>query len=199
MPLPRTIQIGSGKDFRPEAPNLDINNAWGPDAVVDVAADGVVNSILETARFGRVALQQDYFDRIIANDVLEHIPDLVSAMTNCLLLLRPGGRFEISVPYDLSLGAWQDPTHVRAFNENSWLYYTDWHWYLGWTEMRFDLALLQYTPSPLGAELQSSGVPLAQILRTARAIDSVQVVLRKRYLQDSERRHALARQPHHRQ
>ncbi len=196
--LPRTIQIGSGKDFRPEALNLDINNAWGPDAVVDVAADGVVNSIVETGRFGRVALQQDYFDRIIANDVLEHIPDLVSAMTNCLRLLRPGGRFEISVPYDLSLGAWQDPTHVRAFNENSWLYYTEWHWYLGWTEMRFDLALLQYTPSPLGAQLLSSGVPQAEILRTPRAIDSVQVVLRKRYLQDSERRHALARQPQHR-
>ena len=78
------------------------------------------------------------------------------------------------------------------------MYYTDWHWYLGWTEMRFDLALLQYTPSPLGAELLSSGLPQAQILRTPRAIDSVQVVLRKRYLQDSERRHALARQPHHR-
>ncbi len=196
--LPRTIQIGSGKDFRPEVLNLDISGAWGPDAVVDVALPGVVNSILQTSRFGQVVLREDYFDCIIANDVLEHIPDLVSAMSNCLRLLRPGGRFEISVPYDLSLGAWQDPTHVRAFNENSWLYYTDWHWYLGWTEMRFDLAMLQYTPSPLGAELQSSGVPLAQILRTARAIDSVQVVLRKRYLQDSERRHALARQPHHR-
>jgi predicted SAM-dependent methyltransferase len=193
--LPRAIQIGSGKDFRAEFLNLDINNAWGPDAVADVAAAGVVNSTLETARFGPVALREDYFDRIIANDVLEHIPDLVSAMTNCLRLLRPGGRFEISVPYDLSLGAWQDPTHVRAFNENSWLYYTQWHWYLGWTEMRFDLASLQYTPSPLGAQLLSSGVSLEEILRTPRAIDSVQVVLRKRYLQDSERRHALARQP----
>jgi predicted O-linked N-acetylglucosamine transferase (SPINDLY family)/SAM-dependent methyltransferase len=196
--LPRTIQIGSGKDFRPEVLNLDINNAWGPDAVVDVAQDGVVNSVLDTNRFGRVTLQEDYFDCIIANDVLEHIPDLVSAMSNCLRLLRPGGRFEISVPYDLSLGAWQDPTHVRAFNENSWLYYTDWHWYLGWTEMRFDVSLLQYTPSPLGAQLLSSGTSQAELLRTPRAIDSVQVVLRKRYLQDSERRHAVARQPHHR-
>jgi protein O-GlcNAc transferase len=193
--LPRTIQIGSGKDFRPELLNLDINSAWGPDAVVDVAAPGVVNSILETGRFGRVALPEDYFDCIIANDVLEHIPDLISAMSNCLRLLRPGGRFEISVPYDLSLGAWQDPTHVRAFNENSWLYYTDWHWYLGWTQMRFDLVSLLYTPSPLGTQLQSSGEPLAQIIRTPRAIDSMQVVLRKRYLQESERRHAHARQP----
>ena len=33
--------------------------------------------------------------------------------------------------------AWQDPTHVRAMNENSWIYYCDWFWYLGWVEHRF--------------------------------------------------------------
>jgi len=43
-------------------------------------------------------------------------------MTNCLKLLRVGGVFKILVPYDLSYGAWQDPTHIRAFNERSWLY-----------------------------------------------------------------------------
>ena len=36
--------------------------------------------------------------------------------------------------------AWQDPTHVRALNRNSWLYYTDWFWYLGWLEHRFVLS-----------------------------------------------------------
>jgi len=58
-------------------------------------------------------------------------------MKSCLDLLKVGGIFEINVPYDLSLGAWQDQTHVRAFNENSWLYYTDWFWDMGWTEARF--------------------------------------------------------------
>ena len=54
-----------------------------------------------------------------------------------LALLKDGGRFEIEVPYERALTAWQDPTHVRAMNEKSWLYYTDWFWYLGWFEHRF--------------------------------------------------------------
>ena len=82
-------------------------------------------------RLGRFAIEKGMFTEIIANDVLEHIPDLVKAMTNCRDLLKRGGEMHIHVPYDLSYGAWQDPTHVRAFNENSFLYYTD-LWYRDW-------------------------------------------------------------------
>ena len=45
----------------------------------------------------------------------------------------------ITVPCDLSYGAWQDPTHVRAFNERSWGYYGEWASYLGWVDWRFEL------------------------------------------------------------
>jgi hypothetical protein len=40
--------------------------------------------------------------------VLKHIGDLTAAMTNILGLLMPGGICDISVPYDIGLGAWQD-------------------------------------------------------------------------------------------
>jgi SAM-dependent methyltransferase len=195
LSVPRVINLGSGKDFRSGMLNLDVSEAWGPDAVVDISDAAVVGSTVRTERFGALVLRENYFDAIVANDVLEHIPDLVSAMTNCLRLLRPGGRFEIAVPYDLSLGAWQDPTHVRAFNENSWLYYTDWHWYLGWTEMRFDVVSLEFKPSAVGMELAKLGKTRDEIVRTPRAIDNLAVVLRKRYLQDSEAQAAIARQP----
>ena len=81
----------------------------------------------------------------------------------------------IHVPYDLSLGAWQDPTHVRAFNENSWRYYTDWHWYLNWTD-RFELTALEMRLSKVGEALE---LPQDVILRTPRAVDSMYVVLTK--------------------
>jgi SAM-dependent methyltransferase len=118
------------------------------------------------------------FEKIVANDVLEHIPDLISAMRNCRDLLKVGGEFVISVPYELSLGAWQDPTHVRAFNENSWLYYTEWCWYLGW-ESGFRLAELQFKLSELGSEMSKTAVSDEEILRTPRAVDSMKVTLCK--------------------
>jgi SAM-dependent methyltransferase len=118
------------------------------------------------------------FKLVIANDVLEHIPDLVSSMTNIKDLLEVGGEFHISVPYELSLGAWQDPTHVRAFNENSWLYYTDWHWYLGW-EDRFNLASIEFKLSEIGKKMMDKGIPDDEIMRTPRAVDSMKVILCK--------------------
>lgn len=197
QPLPTSLQLGSGKDYRANCLNLDLNPAWRPDAVCDVSSPGLVGSTVETSRFGAVTLREESFEVAIANDVLEHIPDLTTAMTNVLRLLKPGGVLEALVPYDLSFGAWQDPTHVRAFNERSWLYYTDWHWYLGWVEARFDLVLLELQMSSFGTELQRAGKSVEEVLRTPRAVDALRVRLRKRYLQESERREALRRQPGH--
>src|SRR6185503_9784111 len=111
------------------------------------------------------------------NDVLEHVPDLVSTMTTCLNLLKLGGVFNILVPYDLSYGAWQDPTHIRAFNERSWLYYTDWFWYLNWTTHRFVVKQLSFNASPLGHQMAANNVPHEVVVRTPRAVDSMTVSL----------------------
>jgi protein O-GlcNAc transferase len=193
--LPATLQLGSGKDFKADCLNIDIDPAWGPDAVFDIASPALIGSSIETRRFGTVTLAENSFESAIAIDVLEHIGNLTTAMSNILRLLKPGGIFHILVPYDLSLGAWQDPTHVRAFNERSWLYYTDWHWYLGWTEARFDNMATEIQMSPLGGEMQSAGKSIDEILRTPRAVDALRVRLRKRYLQESERQEAARRQP----
>lgn len=183
---PTLLNLGSGKDWRDNCLNVDISEIFRPDALLDIGRPIPGGAALETIRFGRLALRPEMFDAIFANDVLEHIPDLVTAMGNCLMLLKAGGTFHIVVPYDLSLGAWQDPTHLRAFNENSWLYYTDWHWYLGWNEARFDRLSTEFALSSLGQSMQQAGKPLDEILRTPRAVDSMSVILRKRYLLESE-------------
>jgi SAM-dependent methyltransferase len=115
------------------------------------------------------------FDAILANDVLEHLPDLVGAMTSCKKLLKTGGEMRIHVPYDLSYGAWQDPTHLRAFNEKSWAYYCEWHWYLGW-EDRFYVTSLEFRLNPIAQDLK---LTQEELLRTPRAVDSMFVVLTK--------------------
>lgn len=55
---------------------------------------------------------------------VEHVPDLVRFMDELWRILEPDGRATIAHPYQFSRRAWQDPTHVRALNENSWLYYS---------------------------------------------------------------------------
>lgn len=173
---PLTLNLGSGKDWRDDCFNADIQGRVKPDWVCDISKVQW-GEVLQT-RFGEVKIKPGIFKQIIANDVLEHIPDLVSAMYNCKELLDSGGEFHISVPYELSLGAWQDPTHVRAFNENSWIYYSDWHWYLGWQD-GFKVKELGFNLSELGDKLYANKVPQDEIIRTPRAIDSMKVVLCK--------------------
>ena len=156
-----TLNLGSGKDRRADCVNADIRADDGADWVVDIGA------------FMQIDRQ---FSKIIANDVLEHIPNLVQAMTNCRDLLEMGGEMHIHVPYDLSHGAWQDPTHVRAFNEKSWVYYCEWAWYLGWKGSRFELTHLEMRLSNYGASLE---LPQEEILRLPRAVDSMYVILKK--------------------
>ena len=170
---PRHLNLGSGKDFRQDCLNADIQAIKNPDWVLDITKVPWEETI--STRFGEIKVEQGMFTKIIANDVLEHIPDLVKAMTNCKDLLVEGGEFHIQVPYDLSLGAWQDPTHVRAFNENSWLYYTDWHWYLGWKD-KFVVKELQLIKSKLAEEMNISDQMLTIL---PRMVDSMKVILVK--------------------
>jgi SAM-dependent methyltransferase len=183
---PPKLNIGSGKDFRNDCVNLDYSDYWKADVVADLSDRNLIGSVHSADRFGFLEFKPDMFDEIIANDVIEHIPDLVSAMTNCLNLLREHGRLNILVPYDLSYGAWQDPTHVRGFNERSWLYYTEWHWYLGWTKARFELKKLSFNYSPVGSQLLQEGIDEEVVRRTPRAVDSMSVVLEKRLLSETE-------------
>jgi SAM-dependent methyltransferase len=186
--FPRRINLGSGKDWRADYLNIDINDYWRPDAVLDIAQPQPVVIELETERFGTVQLSEGCLDEIVANDVLEHIPDLARAMTTALRLLRDGGQFRIQVPYDLSWGAWQDPTHLRAFNERSWLYYTEWFWYMGWTESRFTIGKLEFVLSPIGDRLREQQLQSEDLVRSPRAVDSMKVVLVKQPLTAEEKR-----------
>jgi SAM-dependent methyltransferase len=188
MAVPKKINLGSGKNFRADHLNIDISDYWSPDIVADVSGvflqDG--SRTFTTSRFGDVTLANDSFDEIVAVDVLEHVGDLVRTMTNCLKLLRTGGLFNILVPYDLSYGAWQDPTHVRAFNERSWLYYTDWFWYMGWQTHRFRVRNLEFMLSPIGQAMVDAGQANDMIMRTPRTVDSMKVSLEKIALSDQD-------------
>ena len=189
MSYPLKLNLGSGAKFKNNYLNLDIDREFAPDIVFDLNQPLLLNGArrFDTERFGPITLHANSFESILALDVLEHIENLAVAMSSCLELLRVGGVMQIFVPYDLSLGAWQDPTHVRAFNENSWKYYCEWFWRLGWTKARFSRQSLAMVLSPYGQELQKQGHNMEQLSRFPRAVEHMQAVLEKVLLSPEDR------------
>jgi len=187
--LPKVLNLGSGKQFLDDAINVDQGPLWRPDIVADLNLPFPLQAGQPyfTERFGPVVIERDSIDEIFAFDILEHLRELTVAMTSCLHLLKSGGQMHIQVPYELSIGAWSDPTHVRAFNERSWTYYTAWPWYLGWVDARFHLEELDYVLADRGQELASQGTNLETLLATPRAVDAMKLTLRKQKITADER------------
>ena len=62
---------------------------------------------------------------IRAIDFLEHVADKVAMFNELYRLLAPGGLLLSQTPSTDGRGAFQDPTHVAFYNENSFWYYTE--------------------------------------------------------------------------
>ncbi len=61
---------------------------------------------------------------INASHVIEHLKDKHHTMSEMYRVLADGGWAFIDVPSTDGRGAWQDPTHVSFWNQNSFWYYT---------------------------------------------------------------------------
>lgn len=86
-----------------------------------------------------------------ASHILEHLKDPVKSMREIHRVLAHGGWAFIEVPSTEGRGAWQDPTHVSYWNENSFLYYTDKAFgrYIRNTTIKFQAFRLEtHYPSP---------------------------------------------------
>lgn len=61
---------------------------------------------------------------IVANDIFEHLKDPIHVMKETHRVLCHGGLLLSSTPSTDGRGAFQDPTHVSFWNQNSFWYYT---------------------------------------------------------------------------
>lgn len=71
-----------------------------------------------------IPLPDDSVGVINASHVLEHLKDPIKSMSEIHRVLCDGGWAFIEVPSTDGRGAFQDPTHVSFWNENSFWYYT---------------------------------------------------------------------------
>ena len=62
---------------------------------------------------------------IRAVDFLEHVPDKIAIFNELYRLLAHGGMLFSLTPSTDGRGAYQDPTHVAFYNENSFWYFTE--------------------------------------------------------------------------
>jgi len=66
-------------------------------------------------------------DEIFCSHYIEHTPDLISFANELYRIMKVGAKAVIIAPYYSSIRAWQDPTHLRAISENTFLYFNkDW-------------------------------------------------------------------------
>lgn len=66
-------------------------------------------------------------DEVFCSHYIEHTPDLISFANEIYRIMKVGAKAEIIAPYYSSIRAWQDPTHLRAISENTFLYFNkDW-------------------------------------------------------------------------
>ncbi len=97
---PTRINLGSGKDYKSGWLNIDILDRAEPDLVLDLAGALSWPHEARGDNVGPVRLEAGSVALINANNVLEHVPDLPTLMTNALALLKTGGEFHIEVPYE---------------------------------------------------------------------------------------------------
>lgn len=103
------IDIGGGLNSYPGYVTIDLRE--GSDYVCDLN-DGI-------------PLPDNSVFVLNASHIIEHLYDKTKIMSEIHRVLAHGGWAFIEVPSTDGRGAFQDPTHVSYWNENSFLYYTD--------------------------------------------------------------------------
>jgi SAM-dependent methyltransferase len=109
--LPRTLNLGSGKKNVTGALNLDVTGGLGADVVHD----------LDVRPW---PLPESQFDEVLANDVIEHLANVIDAFEEIHRVCRDGAVVRVTVPHFSCANAFTDPTHRHYFGYFSFDYLT---------------------------------------------------------------------------
>lgn len=108
------LNLGCGKDYRKGYINIDNNKNFKTDKIFDL------NQL-------PYPFEDDSVDEIIANEILEHLDDVVKVMREIWRICKNNAIIKIKVPYYKWRGAFWDPTHKHFFTEETFYYFTPNH------------------------------------------------------------------------
>lgn len=124
MTIPLRVNFGCGRDRKAGYLNVD--------SVASVQPDLEWN--LDRVPY---PLPSDYFEEVLAFDVVEHLESLVGFMEECWRILQPGGVIRITTPHFSSANSFRDPTHRRHLSMYSFDYFTVGHDLAHYSRARF--------------------------------------------------------------
>lgn len=120
----KVLHLGAGKKYDPEAVNVDFVAATKPDVVHD----------LDCTPW---PLPDNHFLEVRANDVIEHLDDVVSVMEEIHRVSRDRAVVKITVPHFSCANAFTDITHRHYFSAASFNYFTGDNEFDFYTDRRF--------------------------------------------------------------
>jgi len=123
---PKTVlNLGCGEKYQERAVNLDVPSA-------KVHAD-----VRHDLNIRPWPFLDNSFEEVLANDVIEHLRDIVPTMEEIHRICRPGAVVRITVPHFSCANAFTDPTHLHNFSVFSFDYFTGEHQFSFYTDRRF--------------------------------------------------------------
>jgi SAM-dependent methyltransferase len=141
--LSGVLNLGCGEKHIPGAVNVDCDAAAGPDVLHD----------LDQRPW---PFPDDAFADVRANDVLEHLDSVLSAMEEIHRVCRNGAIVRITVPHYSSPNAFADVTHRHLFSWFSFHSFAQEPGYRRLTACRFRRVATQliFHPSPLNRAIR---------------------------------------------
>lgn len=103
------VNVGCARNHEPGWINVDLNPAVKPDII---------------AALPNLPFDDDSVDTILASHVLEHVEPIFETFAEFWRVLVPGGYLVCVTPHGNSDISWNDPLHIRRFDEQTWWYFT---------------------------------------------------------------------------
>ncbi|MDI6888790.1 MAG: class I SAM-dependent methyltransferase [Methanocellales archaeon] len=110
--------IGWGKYWFKNKSDYYIGIDIDENALKDARKNGydVIRYDLES---GRLPFKDEIFDRVLAQDILEHLHSHIEIRNETYRVLKPRGMLYVKVPCETSPNLWRDYAHKRGYTEQS--------------------------------------------------------------------------------